>query len=212
MGKELKNKGSSGFLNRVWKWLIGLKPDQTVESLSSEGAYKFYASLGLWLLGLVVLVAVVSFILSSTMVGGEMNRFIGATFGIVVFVFLMKWMSDRYEIYKEDKKHQVNCKFYMEGKNGYLLYNGIRYQVDDFIIEDGELSELLFVLSKKCDDFEYCASVIYYLQDQKAFIKRTEKEYVIGLNRSYKVVSWIAFFSAFVANFVLIIATLIVVL
>lgn len=211
MGKETKNK-SSGLFTRVWKWLIGLEPGQSIDSLSRKEIYEFYASLGLAPLGVAILMIVVLFILSTTIGLGMYDTAIGILLGVVVLSFLVKWCCERYDIYQDDDVHEVHCTFWQEqdGK-GYLEYNGQRYPVDDFVMKDGKLCELLLVLYENYDNEQYSSAVIFYLEDEKVFMRRTERQYVLGLTSLYKVVSWIAFFVILIAILVMAIGIMVVV-
>lgn len=209
--KEFFNK-FLGFLNRIWMFLLGLEPSDSVKTFSPRERRVFFENLGyipfflfvpLWILGFFV----------NIFVGSEA---LGGLIVVSSVIFLAFWIpkfSWNVGPVKSKERDAEGCDFGKKEKDGaihgFIRYNDHIYGVEYFDLDkNGELLSLSVRISE--DEKSGQVVRVYYNENEKKFVERTEVKDEVY--KSYEIVSWIFFASSLLAIFTLFIGALIIIL
>ena len=191
--EKTKRKTISGIFNKFWKRIIGLEPNATIKSLSEKELSEFYKDLGYEVFAVVVLLGLILFITNTTVGTGMFSTLLKIVFGVVAFFLILKLCWSRFKVVDLVKEEEVECSFYTTKRgsevDGFLVYEGDTYMVEDFALMGNELSELSVIIFED----EKSEIRIFYSNDEGKFIKITEKLEVAGISPSYKFMSWLFF-------------------
>jgi len=204
---KTKNKLKE-ILSNFWKGIVGLEPDQSIKTLSETELYGFYRDLGYQPFAMVLFFASILWFLSMNVSSGKFDMLFVVSFGVVVFSFILKllWPKRRKVIKREQE--DVDAEFNQVGFKGFLTYDGRDYVVEDYSLSGKNLSNLSFLL--EFDKEKRRVVKIVYLKDERKFVKITDVVVTSGLNKSYRVISWIFFIISIISTFVMIVGTLVI--
>ena len=204
---KTKNKLKE-ILSNFWKGIVGLEPDQSIKTLSETELYGFYRDLGYQPFAMVLFFASILWFLSMNVSSGKFDMLFVVSFGVVVFSFILKllWPKRRKIIKREQE--DVDAEFNQVGFKGFLTYDGRDYVVEDYSLSGKNLSNLSFLL--EFDKEKRRVVKIVYLKDERKFVKITDVVVTSGLNKSYRVISWIFFIISIISTFVMIVGTLVI--
>ena len=204
---KTKNKLKE-ILSNFWKGIVGLEPDQSIKTLSETELYGFYRDLGYQPFAMVLFFASILWFLSMNVSSGKFDMLFVVSFGVVVFSFILKllWPKRRKVIKREQE--DVDAEFNQVGFKGFLTYDGRDYVVEDYSLSGKNLSNLSFLL--EFDKEKGRVVKIVYLKDERKFVKITDVVVTSGLNKSYRVISWIFFIISIISTFVMIVGTLVI--
>ena len=191
MKEKTKRNPVARFCDRVIKSMTGLNPSQSIRSLSDEEKYTFYRDLGFEPLGWLLVLMLIIFITSMTVGEHKFDVLLAVVFGIGVFSLLVKLFWPKFKTIKTTEREETNCKFFMRGNRGFLVYNNQELEVYDFGLYNGKLCELVLELDEGKE--EIYSSRIYYSVREDKFYKVIERYYQGGLSVSYVTISWIYF-------------------
>lgn len=204
---KTKNKLKE-ILSNFWKGIVGLEPDQSIKTLSETELYGFYRDLGYQPFAMVLFFASILWFLSMNVSSGKFDMLFVVSFGVVVFSFILKllWPKRRKVIKREQE--DVDAEFNQVGFKGFLTYDGRDYVLEDYSLSGKNLSNLSFLL--EFDKEKRRVVKIVYLKDERKFVKITDVVVTSGLNKSYRVISWIFFIISIISTFVMIVGTLVI--
>jgi len=209
MGEKKTKFSIADLVNRIWKALINLGPDQSVSTLSEKEREYFYAYLGYRPLPILLLVFILICFYNTTLGAGRLNVFLPIVFGIALFVFLLKLAWPKHEVIaKVTQREAIGCSFRYDKKVGTLSYSGFKYPVEHYSFLNGELFDMWVDIFEKDSSGEKMKITVFYDCCKKIFIERTEIKRLGGLSKSYKVISWVNFWTIIACSLCLIVGAI----